>query len=205
MYFMCRTVFKSQFYGFASQEYFVNYNVKIAVQLCMRPYKMTLDTIYSQLGRFVLTFQEVEEAMVELIVALNDSDPEYIATLTAELEFTAKARALDIIYTRFAQIHQLSDQSPHPEFHSLVKRIEKLAKRRNELVHSFYLKLIIVDGSVALERKPTRLKPSEGLREQAAEGIGSEQLETEISNMQEILKELEKYRLLAIDVLYPEI
>jgi hypothetical protein len=165
---------------------------------------MNPDTLHSRLGHFVLTFQAVEAAMVELIVQVTNSDPEYVATLTAELDFNAKARALDVIYTRFAQIHGLSDQSPHPQFHNLAGRIQKLAMRRNDLVHSFYHLLITVDGAVALARRPTKLKPSEGLREQPAEDILPNRLETEISTMKKILAELEEYRLSAIDTLYPD-
>ena len=165
---------------------------------------MTIETLHSRLGLFVLTFQAVEAAMVELIVQLNNSDPEYIATLTAELEFTAKARALDVIYTRFSQIHCNSEESPHSHFHSLISSIQKLATRRNDLVHSFYQLLIKVDGSVALERKPTKLKPSDGIRQQAAEDILPKRLENEINEMRKMLNKLEKYRLSAIEALYPE-
>ena len=156
----------------------------------------------TQLGHFVLTFQAVEAAMVELTVQLVDADPEYVSTLAAELEFNSKARALDVIYTRYAQIHRLSRGSPHPEFHKLMSRIQKLATRRNDLVHSFYGLLITVDGKAALARQPTKLKPSEGLREQEGEDILPAQLEAEISEMHSILRELEKYRLQAIDIKY---
>jgi hypothetical protein len=165
---------------------------------------MTSTKLHERLGHFVLTFQAVEAAMVELIVQLMNSDPEYAATLTAELEFTAKARALDVIFTRFAQIHGLSTQSPNPKFHSLANRIQKLASRRNDLVHSFYHLLITVDGEIALERRPTKLKPSEGLRKQAAEDILPKRLETDILEMRRILVELEEYRLAAINAQYPE-
>lgn len=140
--------------------------------------------------------------MVELTVQLVDADLEYVSTLTAELEFNSKARSLDVIYTRYAQIHGLSFKAPHPEFHKLIKRIQKLATRRNDLVHSFYGLLITVDGEVALARQPTKLKPSEGLREQEGEDILPNRLEFEISEMRSILQELEKFRLQAIDIKY---
>ena len=165
---------------------------------------MNADALHAQLGHFVLTFQAVEAAMVELTVEMVNADSEYIATLTAELEFNSKARALDVIYARFAQIHGLSDKAPNPQFHKLVGRIQKLATRRNDLVHSFYHLLITVDGELALTRKPTRLKPSEGLREQPDEDILANRLESEIKEMKQILTELERYRLSAIDVLYPD-
>jgi hypothetical protein len=164
---------------------------------------MSQDALYAQLGHFVLTFQAVEAAMVELTVQVVDSDLEYIATLTAELEFNSKARALDVIFTRFAQIHRLSDQAPHPEFHQLVGRIQRLAARRNELVHSFYHLLITVDGELARARTPTKLKPSEGQREQPEEDLLPQRLESEINEMKQILRELEAFRLAAINAIYP--
>lgn len=163
---------------------------------------MNHDALHALLGRFVLTFQAVEAAMVELSVQIVDADREYVATLTAELEFNAKARALDVIYARYAQIHGLSDEIPHLEFHKLMTRIQKLATRRNNIVHSFYALLITVDGAAALARTSTRLKPSEGVREQEGEDILPGHLDAEISEMRSILQELEKYRLQAIDIKY---
>lgn len=165
---------------------------------------MNHNSLHSQLGHFVLKFQAVEAAMVELTVQIVDADPEFVATLTAELEFNAKARALDVIYTRYAQIHGISNQSPHPEFHNLMSRVQKLATRRNELVHSFYRLLITVNGEAALARQPTRLKPSAGVREQQGEDILPEMLEAEVAEMRLIMQELEKYRLLAINIKYPD-
>lgn len=164
---------------------------------------MTSDALHAQLGHFVLTFQAVEAAIAELIVQIMDADPEQVATLTAELEFTAKSRALDVVYTRFARINGLTDQSPEPKMHKLVKRIQNLASRRNELVHSFYAMLTTNDGVMALLRQPTKLKPSEGLRLQQDESILPEKLGREISEMQIILSEIEAFRLAVIDVQNP--
>ena len=165
---------------------------------------MNHSALHAQLGQFVLTFQAVEAAMVELTVKLVDADPEYVSTLAAELEFNSKARALDVIYTRYAQIHSLSREAPHAEFHKLMSQIQKLATRRNDIVHSFYWLLTTVDGKAALARQPTKLKPSEGLREQEEEDILPEQLEANISEMHSILQELEKYKLQAINIKYPD-
>lgn len=158
----------------------------------------------AQLGNFVLMFQSVEAAMVELTVELVGADPEYVATLIAELQFDSKARSLDVIFTRYAQIHDLSQEAPHPEFHRLMGRIQKLATRRNDLVHSFYGLLITVDGEAALARQPTKLKPSKGLREKEGEDILASGLEAEILEISSILRELEKYRLQVIGSKYPD-
>jgi hypothetical protein len=159
------------------------------------------DLLHARLGHFVLTFQAVEAEMVELVVQIADADPEYVATLTAELEFSAKARALDVIYTRFAQIHGLTVESPEPSLHQLANRIQKLATRRNELVHSFYSLLTTVDGTLALARQPTRLKPSDGLRSQQEEDILPTRLENEIQGMKQILYELEQFRRTVINTI----
>ena len=164
---------------------------------------MNRDLLHTRLGHFVLTFQAVETAMVRLTVQVVDADPEYVATLTAELEFNSKARALDVIFTRFAQIYGLTTEAPYLEFHELAARIQKLASRRNELVHSFYHLLITVDGETALARQPTKLKPSEGLREQEGEDILPTRLEGEIAEMHTILEELERFRLKVIDIQHP--
>ncbi|MDP4074363.1 hypothetical protein [Acidovorax sp. A1169] len=148
---------------------------------------MNYDALHTQLGRFVLKFQTVEAAMVELTVQIVNADSEYVATLVAELEFNAKARALDVIYTRHAQIFGLSEKIPHAEFHKLMVRIQKLATRRNDLVHSFYNLLITADGEEALARTPTRLRPSDGVREQEGEDILPDKLEAEIAEMGLIL------------------
>jgi hypothetical protein len=161
---------------------------------------MSHDALHPQLGHFVLTFQAVEAALVELTVQVVDADPEYVATLTTELDFNAKARALDVIFARYAQIHGLSDDAPHPAFHKLMTRIQKLATRRNDLVHSFYRLLTTVDGQAALARTPTRLKPSDGLREQDGEDILPAQLAEEITEMRSILQELELCRRRVVDI-----
>jgi hypothetical protein len=70
-------------------------------------------------------------------------------------------------------------------------------------VHSFYGLLITVDGEAALARQPTKLKPSEGLREQDGKDILAERLEAEIKEMRSILQDLERYRLQSIDINYP--
>ena len=163
----------------------------------------TPHALLAQLGHFVMTFQAVEAAIVGLTVEVVGGDPEYVATLTAELEFNAKTRALDVIFTRFAQIHGLSTEAPDPEFHKLMSRVQKLSARRNEIVHSFYGLLITIEGDAALARQPTRLKPSEGLREQEGEDIYPEQLELDIAEMHAVLVQLAKYRLQAIGINYP--
>lgn len=157
----------------------------------------------TELGEFLVAFQSVEAMLAELIIQVTHSDPEYIAALTAELEFNSKARALDVIFSRFAQIHGLTENSPHPEFHKLMTRVQKIATRRNDIVHSFYNNLITVEGHVGIARKPTKLKPSEGIREQPHEDILPGQLQKEIAEINSLLSELESYRLKAIDLLYP--
>ena len=157
----------------------------------------------SELGEFLIAFQAVEASMVELIIELSNSDPEYIGALTAELAFNSKARALDVIFARFAQIHGLAEKVPPPDFHKLMGRVQKLAARRNDIVHSFYSILILAEGQFGVVRRPTKLKPNEGARSQPHEDIYPGQIKSEIATVGEILSELETYRLMAVDALYP--
>ncbi|MBX3331661.1 MAG: hypothetical protein KF722_14730 [Nitrospira sp.] len=84
-----------------------------------------------------------------------------------------------------------------------MARVQKLAARRNDIVHSFYNIFITVEGQVGIRRKPTKLKPSEGIREQLHEEILFGKLQAEIAEIKSLLSELESYRLKAIDLLYP--
>ena len=159
--------------------------------------------ILSELGEFLIAFQAVEAALADMIVEATECDPEFIGALTAELEFNSKARALDVIFTRFAQIHGLTQKAPHPAFHKLMARVQTLATRRNEIVHSFYSILVASEGQFAVVRKPTRLKPSAGVRAQPHEDIRPGQLRLEIAAVGEILGELEAYRMEILDARYP--
>ena len=164
---------------------------------------MQTPTPLTDLGEFVLVFQAVEEALVELLVLLHNSDPEYVVALTAELEFNGKARALDVTFSRFAQIHGLSSEPTHPEFRKLMSRVQKLAPRRNDIVHSFYNWHITVNGEAGLNRRPTRLKPSEGTTPQEPETLLLGSLQNDFNEIKAILSALEVFRLQAIDILYP--
>ena len=157
----------------------------------------------SELGHFVIVFQAVEATMVDLIRLIAGPDPQYIGALTAELDFNSKARALDVMFTRFAQVHHLSNVSPHPAFHKLVGRAQKLANRRNDIVHSFYCTLITTDGQVGMTRMPTKLRPSEGVLWQPHEDILPGKLKAEIKDMTKMVDEFETYRQVIVDALYP--
>jgi hypothetical protein len=164
---------------------------------------MNWTPLFSEIGQFLVAFQSVEATLVELVIKVTESDSEYIAALTAELGFNEKARAMDIIITRFARIHGLTEESPHPEFHKLMVRIQKLATRRNDIVHSFYNRFITVEGQGGIRRMPTKLKPSEGIRELPHEDMLAGRLKDEFAEIKSLLSELESYRRKAIDLLNP--
>jgi len=155
------------------------------------------------LGEFLVVFQAIEAAVTDLIEFVVDGDPEYVHALTAELEFSSKLRALDVIFTRWARIHRVTEASPHPEFHRLMGKLLELANRRNEIVHSFYNLLITVDGELALTRRPTRLRPSKGERHDPVEDILPGALVLETQEMRAKLRELALFRQLVLDIRYP--
>lgn len=157
----------------------------------------------AELGEFVVKFQLVESLISQLIEDIVQPDPDYVRALTAELEFTAKTRALDVIFSRFAQIHGLSQESPHEEFHKLMTKVAKLAERRNDLVHSFYGVLLTTDERVGLLRKPTRLRPSKGEIHQVEEQLMSEHLEQDLAKIHALLNDLWRFRTLVVEALHP--
>lgn len=164
---------------------------------------MRKEPLLAELGHFVFVFQAIEAAVTDLIEFVIDADPEYVHALAAELEYSAKVRALDVIFARYAQIHGLATEVPHPDFHKLMSKLLRLAERRNEIVHSFYNLLITVDGTLALMRRPTKLRPSKGERHDPPEDILPGALAAETGSMQEYLQELEKYRTVVLDARYP--
>lgn len=157
----------------------------------------------AELGHFLVVFQAIEAAVADMIEFVVDGDPEYIRALAAELEYSRKLRALDVIFTRWAQINRLTDSSPHPEFHKLMTKLLGLATRRNDIVHSFYNLLITVDGTLALSRKPTKLRPSRGECYGPSEDILPGALAAEIQEMQRALDELGAFRMKVLDTRYP--
>ena len=67
----------------------------------------------AELGEFVVVFQAVEAEVTDMIEFVIDGDPEYTHARAAELEFSSKRRALDVIFTRWARMNQVTDQPPH--------------------------------------------------------------------------------------------
>ena len=164
---------------------------------------MANEQALAELGQFLVVFQTIEAAVTDLIEAVIDADSEYVHALTAELEYSSKLRALDVIFSRYAQIHGITAESPHPKFHKLMTKLLKLAERRNEIVHSFYNLLITVDGELALTRRPTKLRPSKGERHDPPEDILPGALAAESKNMRDDLLEIEEFRMLILDTRYP--
>ncbi len=164
---------------------------------------MSHSLVLQELGQFIVSFQALEQSVSDLIAQIVQPDPEYAAALTAELEFSSKVRALDVIYSRFAQIHALSSKAPHPEFHRLMTEILQAAERRNQLVHSHYAILQAFDGNVGLLRTPTRLRPSKGERSDPDEGLMLDDLKTDVALVASLLTRLGTFREQVINSLYP--
>jgi len=156
----------------------------------------------AELGEFVVVFQAVEAEVTDMIEFVVDGDPEYTHALAAELEFSSKLRALDAIYTRSGWMNQVTDQSPHPEFHKPMSDLLDLAKRRNEIVRSFDNLPITVDGTMGLTRRPTRLRPSKGERHDPPEDILLGTIAEEAQAMRKQLERLAKFRHIVLETRY---
>ncbi|CAN7304589.1 hypothetical protein LJR038_003489 [Acidovorax sp. LjRoot38] len=91
-----------------------------------------------------------------------------------------------------------------PEFHNLMVEVLKLAKRRNEIVHSKYMRWFNVDGLEGLIRYNSELSGKKGIREEVEEEMLPEKFEEDCSRCALTLMALEKFRVKLIDWEYPD-
>lgn len=157
----------------------------------------------AEIGQFVVTFQAIEAHLSEVIVALTGADDEYVYVLLSELEYNSRARAADVIFTRFVALSATADPASPAIFHKLMVVLQKLGERRNELVHSNYHFLVATDGTKGLARSNFRLRPSKGTRERQDEDLFHGSLSVDQERLGEALSQLEAFRLKIIQWKYP--
>lgn len=160
------------------------------------------DTSYSQLGKFIFGFQHIESQVDELLMLLPNADEEFSRILIHELGFAAKLRTLDVVFSRFIDIRRNTDPEEKKHFHKLIQNIEKLAQRRNALVHSRYYTYQNIKGELGLLRENSRLISKRGIREESEEELLPKSFKNDLDTQAKIANKLEDYRLKAIDILY---
>lgn len=164
---------------------------------------MSHSTAYHQLGRFIVSFQHLENSVTELLVLLDDLDSEAVLILVNELAYSQRLRTADVLFSRFVDLRKNTDPTSKAAFHNLMVELHKLGERRNELVHSRYNDWIDIEGRLGLLRTNSRLSAKKGEREELEEELQPEAFDSDLQRLSVAAAELERVRLQVIDWLYP--
>jgi len=164
---------------------------------------MSHPTAYHQLGRFIVGFQHIENAVTELLVLLDDTDSEAVLILVNELGYSQRLRTVDVLFSRFVDLRKNTDAASKTAFHDLMLELCKLGQRRNEFVHSRYNDWINVEGRVGLLRTNSRLSAKKGERVELEEELQPEAFDGDLHRLNLAAAGLERFRLQVIDWLYP--
>jgi hypothetical protein len=162
-------------------------------------------TAYHQLGKFIVSFQHLEDAVNNLLVLMADADCEVVRILVNELEYSKRLKTADVLFSRYIDIRSNTDPTKKTEFHNLINELGKLGERRNELVHSKYNPWINIDGKEGLLRTNSKLRSSKGEREEQEEELQPEAFNADIERLRAAANIIEKFRLQIIDWKYPEL
>ncbi len=150
---------------------------------------------FEQLGKFIFNFQIIESQINELIVLLANADDEMISILMNELSFFQRVKTTDVMFARYIDVRIGIGEDEKKKFHKLMSSLQKLAERRNELVHSRYYSLLTTDNRIGLLRQNSKLSSSAGERQELEEVIHAEDFADDFSKLSLALSKLEEYRL----------
>ena len=165
---------------------------------------MKENSLYHQLGKFVVLFQSIERAIVELIVLIARADDEIIEILINELDYSSRIKTTDVLFARYIDTHDIEPKEKQ-DFHSLMTKCLKLGELRNNLLHSKYAHLVKADKVIALIRENSKLRSKKGIREIEEEDLTTESFDKYFKEITPVLERLEAFRLKIIDWKYPEI
>jgi hypothetical protein len=169
---------------------------------------MNTTTAYHQLGRFVVSFQYLEEAvnnLLELLASDRDGgiDSEVVRILSNELEYSKRLKTVDVLFARFVDLRKNLDATTKTDFHKLVVELGNLGERRNELVHSTYNRWINIHGREGLLRTSSKLRGKPAEREVKEEELQPEAFDSDLQRLNAAAQSLEAFRLKVIDWVYP--
>ena len=160
---------------------------------------MNAPSAYHQLGRFVVTFQHLEDAVNNLLVLLANTDDAVVRILVNDLEYRKRLNTVDVLFARFVDLRKNTRAEAKTEFHKLVVELRELGERRNDLVHSRYNLWLNVEGKEGLLRTNSKLRGSKGEREEMEEELRPEAFNGDLQRLAEVGAALEKFRLQVID------
>jgi hypothetical protein len=158
---------------------------------------------YHQLGQFVVGFQHLESAVNDLIVSLAKTDDEVVRILINELDYGKRLKAADVVFARFVDLRSSIDPECKTTFHKLMVELGRLGERRNDLVHSRYAGWFNVHGGEGLLRTNSKLRASEGQRQEVEEELQPEAFNKDLAKVSQLAAQLEDFRLKVIDWKYP--
>ncbi len=165
---------------------------------------MDIQSIHRELGKFVVLFQTLDNAVNEIIYQISDTKVYVAETFITKTEFTAKMEVADVIFSHYVDITANTDSKSKKEFHSLMNKCKKIGQERNVVVHSVYYPLTKVDGSKRLIQQNPRLKFKDGSKISVNDKeLSLEDFENLNIKITHALEELEKFRLKLIDWEYP--
>ena len=166
---------------------------------------MEIPSIHKELGRFIILFQTMDNAVNEIIFQISGNKSYIAEAFLAKTEFSSKMEIADVIFTHYVDITANTDEETKDDFHALMNACKKIGKERNIIVHSVYYNLEKIDGSMRLIQENPRLKFKDGSR------ISLNDKELSLSDFKQynekindLLGRLEKYRLKLIEWKYPE-
>jgi hypothetical protein len=165
---------------------------------------MNTTTAYHQLGRFIVTFQHMEDALNDLLVLMADTDDGVVRILANDLEYGKRLNTADVLFARFVDLRNNTRAEAKAEFHKLMVELRELGERRNDLVHSKYNSWLNVHGKEGLLRTNSKLRGSKGEREETEDELQPEAFDGDLQRLAAAGDALEKFRLQVIDWLYPQ-
>lgn len=164
---------------------------------------MTNFSAYHQLGRFIVNFQHLEEAVNELLVLMANTDDGVVRILVNDLEYSKRLNTADVLFARFVDLRNNTNAESKAIFHKLMVELRELGVRRNELVHSHYIPWLNIEGKEGLLRTNPRLSGHKGEREEKEEELQPEAFNADLQRLCEASIKLEQFRLQVIDWVYP--
>ena len=167
-----------------------------------------MTTAQHNLGEFVVRFQGLERGVNGLIKMLSRSDENIVDILINDLEFSRRIKTLDVLYFYYVSVYTNNDEqlakNKHKEFHRFIVLLQRLAERRNSLVHSKYTYWQDVTGSDGLIRNNYILRGKDGEREEEDEELQPEAFDKDFTNLDEASEKMEFHRSEILDWQYPD-
>src|SRR5512133_3566887 len=154
---------------------------------------------YQDLGKFVVLFQELENALIDIIGVIADKDYA-VEMLPAETEYPRLVESTDAYFSDLIDHLREPDSEAKTRFHELMKKCLDIGVLRNRLIRSTYALLVRTGDFDALVQEEAKLKFQGGSRRQAVrEDLSVESFEPYFQRIADVLSALESFRLQVVD------